>query len=559
MRQMPLKIMLLAFFLLLSMTGGSHAKEYLRIGVSQFPSTMHPAIDSMMAKAYVLGAVRRKMTIYDPQWRLQCVLCTEIPSFDNGRVKRIENKQGEPALAVRFTIKQEARWGDGTDLTSADVVFSFEAGKHPLSGFTNAAFLSENIEEVRALDEKNFVIHYKKEFCDYANLNDFEILPAHLERPIFEANPADYKNETLYDRGSDSKGLYNGPYIIDNVRKGRYVDLKRNPHWWGERPVFERVRIEAVENTSALSARLLAGQLDMIAGEIGLSLDQAVSFEKRLKARNRPYEVRYQSGLIYEHLDMNMDMAIFQDKTIRQALLHALNREAIETQLFAGKQKVAHSSVHPMDLFHDAGVLRYDYNPERAEELLEEAGWRYDQDGFRHNEKGERLGFTLYTTAGNKTREIVAQAIQSDWRAVGIDVSIQTLPPRVLFGQTLRQRNYDGVAMFAWLSAPDSVPKTTLHSTMIPAADNGYAGQNFTGYKNAEMDGLIDALETSCAPKPRAELWSNLQHLYANDLPALPLYFRANAFVIPKALKNLTPTGHQYATTHWIEHWDWQE
>ncbi len=99
------------------------------------------------------------------------------------------------------------------------------------------------------------------------------------------------------------------------------------------------------------------------------------------------------------------------------------------------------------------------------------------------------------TTAGNRTRELVQQVLQSQWRRLGIDVRIRNEPARVFFGETTSKRRFSGMAMFAWISAPENVPRTTLHSEEIPSEANGWAGQNYTGFRNAEMDQLLDRLE----------------------------------------------------------------
>ena len=159
------------------------------------------------------------------------------------------------------------------------------------------------------------------------------------------------------------------------------------------------------------------------------------------------------------------------------------------------------------------------------------------------------------TTAGDRTRELVQQVLQSQWQRLGIEIRIRNQPPRVLFGETLTKRQFDGMAMFAWISAPESVPRTTLHSEEIPSADNGWSGQNYTGYVNPEMDELIEAINVELDRERRRALWRQLQALYAHDLPALPLYWRARTHVWPRWLEGITPTGHQYPTTLWVEHW----
>ena len=84
------------------------------------------------------------------------------------------------------------------------------------------------------------------------------------------------------------------------------------------------------------------------------------------------------------------------------------------------------------------------------------------------------------TTAGNRTRELVSQVLQSQWRFIGIDVRIRNEPARVFFGQTVTERKFPAMAMFAWISSPENVPRSQLHSAHIPSAGNNYAGQNYT-------------------------------------------------------------------------------
>ena len=150
---------------------------------------------------------------------------------------------------------------------------------------------------------------------------------------------------------------------------------------------------------------------------------------------------------------------------------------------------------------------------------------------------------------------LVEQVLQSMWRQVGIDVRIRNEPARVFFGETVAKRKFTGAAMFAWLSSPESVPRTTLRSDQVPTEANAWSGQNYTGFRNAEMDALIDAIEVELDRAKRKALWSRLQRLYAEELPVIPLYWRAEAYVLPKWLSGVRPTGHQGTTTLWIEEW----
>jgi len=193
--------------------------------------------------------------------------------------------------------------------------------------------------------------------------------------------------------------------------------------------------------------------------------------------------------------------------------------------------------------------------PEAARALLDEAGGRAGAGGLRRNADGETLSVPIVTTAGDQVRAVVQQAIQAWWRGIGVDATIVTEPPRVLFGETLRKRAFDGAAMFAWISAPEHLPKSTLHSTQIPSEENNFGGQNYMGWANAEADRLIDAIEIERSAEARRPLWAALQRLYREETPAIPLYFRSYAFVLPKDLQGLTPRGHMDLSSFDAENW----
>lgn len=535
---------------LIAGTAGAEGRKTLTIGVTQFPSTFHPIIDAMLAKTYILGTALRPVTAYDHEWTLACMLCVELPTLENGGAVLEKTPDGKDGVAVTYRLDPQATWGDGTPVTGDDIRFTWEVGKHPESGVSGAD-VYQRIWKVETPTPKTVVLHTDRVTYDY-NALSIEPLPAHLERARFEEEPREYKRRTLYDTDTTNPGLYFGPYRIDRVSAGAFVELVRNEYWAGKQPYFDRLIIRVVENTAALEANLLSGSIDYISGELGLTLDQALSLEKR---RGEEFEFLYKAGLIYEHIDLNLDNPILADKRMRQALLYGVDRQAISERLFQGKQPVARSNVNPLDWVYSADVPDYPYDPEKAAELLEASGWKPGPGGIRVNAKGEKLQLTLGTTAGARVREQVQQVLQHYWKQIGVDIRIQNQPARVFFGQTVRERRFEAMAMFAWISAPESLPRSTLHSSMIPTQANNWAGQNYTGYNNPAVDTLLDSIELDLNRETRAEKWHQLQTIYAQDLPALPLYFRANPYVIPKWLKGIRPTGHQAVTTLWVEQW----
>ncbi len=533
------------------------AAEELRIGISQYPSTLHPSREASVAKSYVLAMTRRPMTVYDQQWELICMLCTELPSIEAGSAvpedlpPGVEGAGDGRGIALTYTLQPAATWGDGTPVTTRDVLFTWKAGRHPTAGVGNVEAF-RRIHAIDVIDDKSFVLHADRISFEYAAINDFHVLPAHIEEPIFDAAPEDYRNRTAYDTDPTNPGLAYGPYRLVEVVPGSRVVLERNETWWGGKPVFDRITILTIEQTTALEANLLSGNIDMIAGELGLTLDQALAFEKRHGGK---YEVIYEPGLLYEHIDLMLDNPILQDKRVRQAMVYAIDREAISQRLFEGRQPVAHTSVSPLDWVYHKDVKTYAHDPAKAAQLLDEAGWRELRSGIRHNAAGAPLQLEFMTTAGSRIRELVQQVLQSQWKQAGFDIRVRNEPPRVFFGQTVHERRFTGLAMFAWGSSPENVPRTTLHSEEIPTEENGWSGQNYTGFRNQEMDDLIEAINLELDRARRKELWQRLQEIYAEEVPVIPLYWRANAYILPKWLKGVRPTGQQASSTLWIEDW----
>lgn len=540
----------LLFLLALTVPPAGAARDELVIGISQFPGNFNPNIDSMLARSYVLGMTRRPFTVYDADWNLICMLCTELPDIEKGTAAWEKTADGKDGVAATYTIRPDAVWGDGTPITTKDVLFTWEVGRDPKTGIANFE-LYDRIASIDVADDKTFTLHVNKRTCDYQGINDFNVLPAHIERANF-TDAAEYKNRSAYETDTTNPGLWFGPYRVAEVVSGSHIVLLPNPRWWGAKPHFKRIVIRAVENTAALTANLLSGDIDYISGELGMTLDQALAFEQR---HGDKFDIVYKSGLIFEHIDLNLGNPILADRRVRRALVHAIDREAISQQLFDGKQPVAHGQTNPLDRVYYDGIPKYAYDLKQAAALLDEAGWKKGPDGIRRNAKGEPLQLEIMTTAGNKSRELVEQALQSQWRQAGVDMRIRNEPPRVFFGETVSQRKFTGLAMFAWLSAPENVPRTTLHSSMIPVLENGWGGQNYTGFRNDEMDRVIDDMETVCEDEANQKLWNRMQTLYAEELPAIPLYFRSNPYIFPKWLKGIVPTGHLETSALWVENW----
>jgi peptide/nickel transport system substrate-binding protein len=530
------------------------ARDELKIGVAQFPSNMHPAVEPTVIKAYVRNMALRQLTAWDKDWKLGCLLCTELPTIENGLAKIEERSDGTKGMAVTFKLPPDLKWADGVPVTVKDVLFSWELGKSPESGFYRSD-LYTRVERIDTPDDHTAIMHLKKVQSDYNDISDFRVVSEHVEAPILKAagSVAEWTKQTAYNRAPTTPGLWNGPFMITGYTSGSQIVLEPNPYWPGKKPGFKKITVKTIENTTALQANLLSGDVDYAPGEgVGLNIDQVIELEKSYKDR---FTFIYKPALNYEHIDLKTENPFLKDVRVRHALLYAIDRKLLTEKLFQGKQPVADSFVNKLHPFYSTATPVYAYDPAKAKALLDEAGWKPGPDGIRRNAQGERLSFDFQTTAGNKLRELIQQVLQSQWKEAGIDVVIKNEPARTLFGPTLSHREFTGLALYGWTSGIGESPTSILGTEAIPTEKNNWGGSNYPGYSNPEFDKASHAIETELDPEKRAAPWAAVQKIYAEDLPVLPLFFRAEPYAIPKWLKGLVPTGHSDNSTNWVENW----
>ncbi len=528
------------------------ARDTLVIGVAQFAPSLNPYIDPAVMKSYVLDFATRPLSVYDPDWKPVCLLCTELPTIENGGAKFEVQADGSKGLAVTFTLRPNLAWSDGVPVTTRDALFTWKLGSNASAGFSNN-HPWDRAKRMEVIDDHTFILHLDHAVVGY-NIWD-HLLPEHLEAQAAQSGVENggYLKATLYNRAPTTRGLYDGPYMVTDYKSGAEIVLEPNPHWAGQKPGFKRVVIRTIENTAALEANLLSGDIDMAPGDApALSIDQVIALQQKEPDR---FTYIFKPSLNYEHIDLQTSNPILADLRVRQALLYGIDRQTLVAKLFAGKQPVAASWVNPLDSNFTAETANYPFNQAKAKALLAQAGWNRVADGICVNAKGERLSLEIDTTSGNKVRELTEQILQSQWKAACVELTIHNEPARTLFGETVKKRSYTGMAMYAWSSVVNESPRKTLHSSQIPNAANNWGGANYAAVSNPKLDSDIDAAERALDPPQRRAIWADMQRIYADNLWILPLFFRAEPYVSPKWLKGLTPTGHGDFSPLWAEAW----
>ena len=555
-----MKILFSAFLIFSSVALSAPSNKELKIGISQEFENLNPMIMTMSATSYIYAMAGRTLTTLDANLKWVPQLAKEIPTLEKKTAQIIE-VDGKKKIVVQWNILDNAKWGDGVPLTCADFAFSRQVALSPnVSIGEKETFTKVEKIEWNPKTPKNCTFTYDKARWDYYDMAKFYPLPKHLEEPIFNKHSSKkegYEKNSLYVKNPTNPGLYNGPYKISEVKLGDHVTLIPNPNWHGTPAKIEKIIVKLIPNTGTLEANLRSGQIDII-GTMGvLAMDQALNFDKKVKAENLDFVVTFTPSITYEHIDLNLDNPLLKDKRVRQALVYAINREEMVNALFEGKQQVAEHLVAPKDPWYtnDPKQIKiYRYSRREAQKLLDEAGWVVGPDGIRTKDQ-KRLSLTFMTTAGNKTRELVQVYLQEQWKQVGIEVTLKNEPARVYFSETTKKRKFQAMAMYAWVSAPENNPKTNLATQNIPTEKNGWSGQNYPGWSNKIVDQACEAIDTEFSAAKRRAYAIQILKAYTEEVPVIPLFYRSDISVVPPGLKNYRPTGHQFAETNEIELW----
>jgi peptide/nickel transport system substrate-binding protein len=403
---------------------------------------------------------------------------------------------------------------------------------------------------VEVVDERTYRVKLKSLRYDFDRLSP-DPFPEHVEgeRVRSAKDPLDYGNKSAFNTAPATLGLWNGPYVLTDFKANESVSFARNPHWDGEPPAFDHVVFRFYASTPAMQAALLAGDIDTV---YGYTLDQAIELQKTQAQR---FEVTFTPALTTTFLYLNTENPQLADKRVRQAILSGIDRATLVKKLYEDKVPVATSFLSPVEADYAADLPHWPYDPKRARDLLAAAGFKPGADGVMVGADGKRLSLELDVSSGIRIVELVQQVIQSQLKAVGIEIVAKTEPVRVLLGETVRKRIFPAMTMFSWTPAPAAVPYFTYHSGRIPSAANNYDGVNYTGFRNARMDTLLtDALAELDGEKRRA-MMHEIQAIVMDELPQLPLYQGANVYVQPRWMSGMVPPRSYSVPTPWIEYW----
>jgi peptide/nickel transport system substrate-binding protein len=405
----------------------------------------------------------------------------------------------EDGLQYTFTLREGITFHDGSDFTAEDVKYTYEFYADPENGST----LANNFQGMGTIETPD-------DYTVIINMN--EPNAAFLVNAVADGFivPSDYHAEVGEDAYRTAP-IGTGPFKLAEWVPAEYTLLEANPDYFLGRPKVDFLRQEVVPEPSVRAIALETGEAHYATWPL------LVEDSIRLRDSGEGYTVFGSPANSVKHFPLYNEHPILSDKQVRQAMMYALDRQRIIDDLWNGAAVIAETHLTPASSYHTTdGIQTYEYDPEMARQLLEEAGW-VDEDGDGIREKdGEPFTFTCTTITGDQARRPIAELAQQFFADVGIDMQLAEAPVAAI-NEALKNGDMD-CSLYNWTfgSAFDPDASTTLRSD---------GGSNFTNFSNERVDELLDLGLQETDPAQRAQYYAEIQQIVTEEVPMLYLQF----------------------------------
>jgi peptide/nickel transport system substrate-binding protein len=465
----------------------------------------------------VIGAPARINPLFAGQNETDAALVSLIFA---GLTRLDDKGQPFPDLAETWSLSQDGRtytfvlrqgllWQDGAPLTSDDVVFTYGLLKAPglRAPPAQARVLAD--ASVTRVDARTVAIELAQPYAPLPAYLTLGILPAHLLKATSQG--------ALFDAPFNQQPVGAGPYRLERLEPDRASLIASPSHHLGQ-PFIQHLDLRFYRDEGALLEALRTRQIHGGLFRSPLSASDRVYLETRKDLRTTTL-VTGETTFVY----LNLKQPPFQDRRVRQALLNALDRDGLIKEFFAG-QALKPDSPLPIDGWgYTASLSRYQYDPSLANLLLDEAGWRAGDGGVRVR-SGVPLAFTLATTS-DPVRVALAQGIARLWEAIGVKVTVEAGGTTVLVRDLLEPRSYQA-ALFSSFAEQDPDPYGAWHSSQGTGK-----GANLGSWSDDRVDRLLIEARGNLSQARRKELYAQFQELFAQEVPAVPVYASSAVYV----------------------------
>jgi peptide/nickel transport system substrate-binding protein len=468
------------------------------------------------------------LAAWDPDGNLKPKLAAEIPTRENGGI-------AADGKSVRWKLKQGVTWHDGKPFTADDVVFNWEYAKDPATSAVTAGSYNEVV--VKKIDQHTVVVEFSKPTPFWADAfvgTRGMVIPKHLFQ--------DFTGAKSREAPTNLKPVGTGCYKFKDFKPGDLVSGEANMNYHvPNRPYFDAIEMKGGgDAVSAARAVLQTGEFDF-----AWNLQVEDEILQRLEKGGKGKVIISPGGNI-EHIQVNTTdpwtevdgersslktkHPTLQDKAVRQALSMLVDKKSVEQHIYGRTGNATANFVNNPQRFVSK-TTSYEFNPDKAADILEKAGWKKGPDNIRAKD-GKKLKFVYQTSINQprqKTQAIVKQAAQK----AGIDIELKSVTASVFFSSDVANPDtytkfYCDLQMYTTtMSQPDpEVFMMQFVSNEAATKDNKWQGRNITRFQSKEYDDNYKAAQGELDPVKRAGMLIKANEMVINDYVVIPVVAR---------------------------------
>ena len=499
------------------------------------PDSLNTQFTNMWFAGLAIDLVNPGLWYWDDSLEPSLEMAADFPTKENGLIS-------EDGLTITIPLNKEAMWSDGEPVTAGDFVFTYEMILDPgNTGTQSTGPYDTYVESVTAGDDNTLVLKFTEPFAPWATTIFTYVLPEHVLRPVFEAEGS--IDDADWNRNPD---VVNGPFMLKEWAAASHLVFEANDAYWRGRPELDQVNILVVPDDEAQMAAIKTGDTD-----VGIFLSYAdiptidelddVDVATVLSGYNESWFFNLNTD---DTAAENGHPAV-QDERVRQAIAYAVDFDAITEQLmFGGTYPPGTLWEETPYAYPDAEL--YKYNPGKANELLDEAGWVDSNNDGTRDKDGVELVLVYSTTAGREVREqtqVVAQQYLSD---VGIGIEIQNNSYDTMWnsygqGGPIATGQYDIAEWSSVGDFPDPNESQWLCSE-IPS-DESPDGSNWYGICDEDLDALLQAQAVEVDPDKRVEFFHEIGKIMSDKVYWLGVWHDNDVWTINRRTRGIKISG----------------
>jgi len=490
------------------------------------------------------GRLNPVLDYYNPADRdVDRLLYSGLINFDDRGVPQADLAESwgvsQDGKTYNFAMRPDAKWHDGEPVSADDVLFTIELLRQDNSPIPEDLRQFWKDVQVTALDEKNLQFRLPEAFAPFLDYLTFGVLPKHL----LETVPAGELANAPFNLAPVGSGPYRFSRFLTENGQIQGVVLSAFEDYYFDRPFIDEIVFRYFPDASSALAAYKSGEVT------GVSVIPTEILADALKEPDLKLYTGRQPRLTLAYMNLkDPKLPFFQDADIRRALLMGLNRQGMVDQILSGQALLADGPILPGTWAYYDGLERLDYDPEAALKLIKEAGYALPASGEGPREKdGVPLAFEL-AHPDDPQNTAIAEAMKRDWERLGVDVTLKAMPFQELLSDHLESRNYQAALVELNLSRfPDPDPYPFWDQAQITG------GQNYANWDDRQASEYLEQARVTADLGERAKAYKNFQVRFANETPALPLFYPVYSYGVDQQVQGvrmgpLFDTSDRFAT-----------